>query len=73
MIISDEDLSDFLLKAVINFQPEDDCKKAYSSDQNLKAGFDFKTMICAGDRYTGKDTCSVMNLMIENRFFLAMV
>ncbi|XKL59436.1 hypothetical protein PGB90_000452 [Kerria lacca] len=52
-----EQKSDPLLKATINFMNDSECKTIYSNEPKLTAGYDDKSMVCAGDQYFGKDTC----------------
>lgn len=66
LLVSGEDISEFLLKAVINFTPESDCRNGYNTDSKLRAGFDPSSMVCAGDKYSGHDTCSVKRYFQTN-------
>lgn len=53
--------SETLLKAKIQFAEDEDCVKLYTGDRKLPTGYSASSMICAGDRISGNDTCLVSN------------
>ncbi|KAK7605147.1 hypothetical protein V9T40_007005 [Parthenolecanium corni] len=53
-----EERSDPLLKAKISFAADRECTATYKGDKRLAKGYDPATMICAGDEFEGRDTCT---------------
>ncbi|KAK7605140.1 hypothetical protein V9T40_006998 [Parthenolecanium corni] len=52
-----EEISETLLKAEISFAADSECTATYKGEKKLAMGYDPTTMICAGDKYKGRDTC----------------
>ncbi|KAK7601270.1 hypothetical protein V9T40_008711 [Parthenolecanium corni] len=50
--------SETLLKAEISFAADSECTATYKGDSRLAKGYDPATMICAGDKGHGRDTCT---------------
>ncbi|KAK7601271.1 hypothetical protein V9T40_008712 [Parthenolecanium corni] len=53
-----EQSSEPLLKAQISFAADSECTATYKGDKRLAKGYDPATMICAGDKFHGRDTCA---------------
>ena len=58
-LFSGSDVSEKLQKAKVRFLPDDSCVNQYANEQKLRNGYDKKLMVCAGDEYSNKDTCTV--------------
>lgn len=57
--ISGEARSDILLKTNVYFADNNECDSTYKGDKKFVKGFDATTMICAGNKLEGNNTCYV--------------
>ncbi|KAK7601268.1 hypothetical protein V9T40_008709 [Parthenolecanium corni] len=55
-----------LRKAEISFAADSECTATYKGDKRLAKGYDPATMICAGDKIHGMDTCAVNNVCAKS-------
>jgi len=58
VILGDQE-SEFLLKATIYIIDDNICRNQYKNSNELRKGFDERTMVCAGHLTENKDTCKV--------------